>query len=523
MRAGRPRIVVGGLGPAGPELITAEVGELLIRIPRVRLRTGVHPAAEFISAPTFDAVYEDAETFEEVYGRIVDSLVEEAHEHGQVLYLVPGSPAVAERTVELLRERLGGGPTGAEEASGRAGIDLEILPAVSFTDLAWNRLGVDPMATGARLVDAHRFDVVAGSGGGPLLVTQCSSRQVLSDIKLSSEGLLRPADAEPGTPPVPAEVTILHHLGLPDEVVVTVPWAELDRTVEADHLTSVWIPEMPPTVASVMAEFDELVARLRRECPWDRSQTHQSLTRHLIEETYELVEAIDALPEGGGVVGRASAAEVIGQEMTGGPPEAADHLAEELGDVLLQVFLHSTIATEEGWFDLTEVVLGIRDKLIYRHPHVFGSLDVDDATEVLSNWEQLKSAEKQRSGVMAGLPALPTLSLATKMASKARRAGFRWDDVGPAWAKVGEELDELRNAGNGGQRTEELGDVLLALVVLSGHLEVDPDTALRRALAKFRRRFEHMELELAETGRGFEELDPAELLALWNRARSSAG
>ena len=529
MTRGRPRVVVGGLGPAGPELITAEVGERIIRTPRIRLRTGVHPAAEFISAPSYDSVYEEADTFEEVYRRIVDSLVSEALEHGEVLYLVPGSPSVAERTVELLRERLGAGndwgvPDGGAPVPGE--VDLEILPAVSFTDLVWNRLGVDPMAVGARLVDAHGFGATVGTGSGPLLVTQCSSRQVLSDVKLSSEGLLRPPGV--GGASAEAEVVILHHLGLGDEEVVTVPWSELDRTVEADHLTSLWIPQMPPTTASAMADFAELVARLRRECPWDRSQTHHSLTRHLIEETYELVEAIDALP------GTAGAEAGTGEGDPGGrglhpegavitdvPPERIDHLAEELGDVLLQVFLHSTIAEEEGWFDLTEVVLGIRDKLIYRHPHVFGEVRVDGAGEVLSNWEQLKTVEKDRSGVMDGLPALPALALATKMASKARRAGFRWSDVESAWAKVGEELAELREAAGEADRTEELGDVLLATVVLAGHLEVDPDTALRRALAKFRRRFEIMELELAGTGSGFEQLDPAELLALWDRARSS--
>ena len=523
MKFGRPRIVVGGLGPAGPELITAEVGELMIRIPRIRLRTGVHPAAEFISAPTYDSVYEDARTFEEVYDRIVNSLVAEAREYGEVLYLVPGSPSVAERTVELLRERLILGGGDAPPATGS--VDLEVLPAVSFTDLVWNRLGVDPMAVGARLVDAHRFAETDNSGLGPLLVTQCSSRRVLSDVKLSSEGRLRPAG---GTPPGgEAEVTILHHLGLDDEVVVTVPWSDLDRTVEADHLTSVWIPRMPPTTASVMVEFDQLVARLRRECPWDRSQTHQSLTRHLIEETYELVEAIDALPDPavGSRTGGADAPGVVsdGMEISETVPAGADHLAEELGDVLLQVFLHSTIAAEQGWFDLTHVVLGIRDKLIYRHPHVFGEVRVGGTGEVLSNWEQLKAAEKGRSGALEGLPALPALALAAKMASKARRVGFRWDDPESAWGKVDEEFDELRRASGETELSDEMGDVLLALVVLAGHLDVDPDTALRRAVAKFRARFELMEDELAGSGRGFADLDPAELLALWARAKSSVG
>ena len=186
-----------------------------------------------------------------------------------MLYAVPGSPHVAERTVELLL---------AETR-----VRVEVLPALSFTSLVWPRLGVDPVAMGVRLVDGHRFESAAGERG-PLLVAQCDSRSVLSDIKLSVD------DAA-----APEVVTVLQRLGLPDEAVLSVAWSDLDRAFEPDHLTAVWIPRLAAPIAAEVAEFAALVRTLRERCPWDREQTHQSLTRHLLEETYETLEAIEAL------------------------------------------------------------------------------------------------------------------------------------------------------------------------------------------------------------------------------------
>ncbi|MEQ1788713.1 MAG: MazG family protein, partial [Acidimicrobiales bacterium] len=378
---GPPRVVIAGLGPAGADLLTSGTLAAVEAIPHRFLRTRRHPAAVAVAdAVDFDHVYESAESFEEVYAAIVDAVVEAAIAHGVVLYAVPGSPVVAERSVELL------------VADGR--VTTEVLPALSFLDLAWARLAVDPVALGARLVDGRRFAVQAAGERGPLLVGQCDQVHVLSDIKLAlDEG--------------PA-VVVLQRLGLPDESVRTVAWDDLDRVVAPDHLTSLWIPALAAPVAGEVARFHELVRTLRAECPWDRVQTHASLTRHLLEETYEVLDAIEHLdPEAG---------------------EGFEHLEEELGDLLFQVVFHSVLAAEEGQFTLADVAQGIHDKLHARHPHVFdpdaGPTDVEQLTV---DWERRKVEEKGRASVMDGIPsALPALAYAAKVQKKAASQGVDW-------------------------------------------------------------------------------------------------
>ncbi len=287
-------------------------------------------------------------------GAIVAELIEAAATGGPVVYAVPGSPNVAERTVVLLAEH-------PRVASGE--VALVVHPSVSFLDIAFARLGVDPVDAGVRLVDAERFAVEAAGERGPLLVAQCWSRQVLSEVKLSVES----------TPDEP--VTVLHHLGLPDETVVEVPWDDLDRSFEPDHLTSVWIPQLAAPVAAELVALDELVRTLRERCPWDRRQTHASLGRHLLEESYEVLEAIDALSsvDGGTDVPMARDHVPGDHEAT-----AVAHLEEELGDLLFQVYFHATLAAEEGRFTLADVARGVHDKLVSRHPHVFGDVDRRD-------------------------------------------------------------------------------------------------------------------------------------------------
>ncbi len=450
-----PRVAVVGLGPAGPELVTAEARRLLEGPGPVFLRTARHPAAgAFPGAATLDHHYEHGQDFDAVYWAIVEELVAAAQRgEGPVVYGVPGSPLVAERTVELLRQD--------------PRVDVEVVPALSFLDLAWARLGVDPLAAGVRLVDATRFGVQAAGERGPLLVAQCWSRQVLSDVKLA-------VDAEPGAEPA---VTVLHHLGLPDESVTTVPWSELDRVVVPDHLTSLWIPELAPPVAAELARLDELTRRLRRDCPWDRTQTHASLAKHLLEEAYETLDAIDEL-------GRAEASGDPGLEAA-----AVDHLEEELGDLLFQVFIHSVLAAEEGRFTVADVARGIHDKLVARHPHVFGDVVARRAGAVESNWEALKKAEKGRQSVTDGIPtALPALALAAKLQQKARAVpGIEWPD-GEAWrGRAHEALEALSlSGGAGGQGEGAVGALLFAVTALASRAGVDPEGALREQTSVFR-------------------------------------
>lgn len=472
---------MAGLGPAGPELLTAATIGAIERIAPRHLRTTRHPAAAAVpDARSFDDAYEQAATLEEVYERITDALVEAAHDAGEVLYLVPGSPAVAERTVELLR------------ADPR--VAVEVLAAVSFADLAWARLAVDPVAAGVRLVDGHRFAEEAAGERGPLLVAQCDSALVLSEVKLAVD--------EP-----PATVTVLQRLGLPDEAVFDVAWEDLDRAVQPDHLTSLWIPELAAPVGRELVRFAELVRTLRASCPWDREQTHASLARHLLEEAYETVEAIEGLGDGGDGGGAAAAvANAAGME----------HLREELGDLLFQVYFHATLAAEEGHFTLADVARGIHDKLVHRHPHVFGSVQAETAGEVVANWDRIKTAEKGRTSVMEGIPAaLPSLLHAAKVQRRAASLGFDWESVEGAYPKVSEELEELRAEPS----EEELGDLLFAVVNVARHLGLDAESALRGATVKFRERFSAVEALAVGRGLDLTALDLAGLDALWEEVK----
>lgn len=470
------RITIVGLGPAGPELLTARTRELLDRSDHRYVRTMRHPAASAVGrATSFDDVYDRAPSLDAVYGRIVDALVEAAHEHGEIVYAVPGSPLVAERTVELLREC--------------EGVAVAVEPALSYLDLAWAALGIDPLASGVRLVDGHRFAVEAAGERGPLLVAQCDSRAVLSDIKLA-------IDEAPSEP-----VTVLQRLGLADAMRFDVEWSELDRSFTPDHMTTLWIPALAAPVGRELVRFHELVRTLRDQCPWDREQSHQSLTKHLLEETYEVLEAIEAFDPATGA--------------------GDDELCEELGDLLFQVEFHAVIAGQEGRFTMADVARGIHDKLVRRHPHVFADVEADTADQVLTNWEQIKAAEKGRTSVMEGVPNnLPALLYATKVQKKAASVGFDWDDVHGALPKIAEELDELHDAlADSKAVRDELGDLLFAVVNVARHLGVDAEAALRAASVKFRRRFEAVDALARQRGIDLDRAGLVELDRLWDEVK----
>ena len=407
-----------------------------MRSPRAEhryLRTTRHPAAAaVVGAISFDHVYEAADSIDDVYPAIVERPGRGRRgDTARSIYAVPGSPVVAERTVELLL------------ADDR--VRTVVLPALSFLDLAWARLGIDPIAVGARVVDGHRFEVEAAGERGPLLVAQCDSLDVLSAVKLAIGEALdtrSPLGQRPRPPPgrrrprarrrpLPDDLrlTVIQRLGLPDEHIVDVAWDDLDRDIEPDHLTSVWIPTYVAPVAFEVQRFAELVATLRRECPWDQEQTHESLKRHLLEEAYEVIDALDGVDEETG--------------------EGYEHLEEELGDLLFQILFHATLASEAGQFTLADVARGVHDKLHSRHPHVFGQADADDAEQVAANWEDLKKAEKGRSSVFDGIPdALPALLYALKVQKKAAALGVG-STIGDGTAGIaGAPTDRL-----GGRRT----------------------------------------------------------------------
>jgi tetrapyrrole methylase family protein / MazG family protein len=476
------------MGPAGPGLITADTLTVIARADVVFVRTGRHPSAgAFPGARSFDAHYERADSFDDVYRAIVVDVVAAARGTAggagagpRVVYAVPGSPTVAERTVSMLRQH--------PSVVGGA-IDFEVHPAVSFLDLAFARMGVDPVTAGVKMVDGESFAVEAAGQSGPLLVAQCWNPSVLSAIKLSVE-------------PTPSDtVTVLHHLGLPDELVRELRWDDLDRSFVPDHLTSLWIPHLASPVASELVRLDELVHILRQQCPWDREQTHGSLARHLLEESYEVLEAIDAVA----AIDEA-ATDGAGDETGEARTElAVADLEEELGDLLFQVYFHAMLGAEAGRFTLADVARGVHDKLVSRHPHVFGDVAADTPEAVAANWEVLKKSEKNRSSVTEGIPAaLPALSLAAKLQRKALAVGMVLPTVADESVRVAKGVSDLAGAdqkvsspgdggagvadGQGGRsdHATEVGELLFALVNLARSLGIDPESALRSRATSFR-------------------------------------
>lgn len=264
-------------------------------------------------------------------------------------------------------------------------------------------------------------------------------------------------------------------------------------------------------------KFDELVAvmaRLRAPggCPWDREQTYASLSQYLLEEAYETFDAIHEADATGDVT----------------------NLKEELGDLLLQVVFHATIGAERGEFDIDDVAAGVSQKLILRHPHVFGDAKLERAEDVLDNWDALKAderkasgkKEKERESILDEVPVhFPALLEGLKLTKKAAKVGFDWDSTDRIFDKLYEEVGELKQAietRDAGEIGEELGDLLFVLVNLARHLKIEPETALKKTNRKFRSRFKYIEKELSRQGNSLESSTLDELDALWNEAKAGS-
>ncbi len=476
-------IKVVGMGPGDFGSMTVEAWEAIQKAEHLILRTAIHPtttelARRGISFLSYDEQYEKAENFETLYSFIADDLISQAKTGKDIVYAVPGSPLVAERTVVLLRER-----------AKKENVPLHVLPGMSFTEVLCARLGLDPVE-GLSIIDAADLDRLPMDWPTGLIVTQVYSPAVASEAKLALMEFL----------PDDFEIIIAQHIGLPEESVRRIPLYMLDRQPDIDYLTSLFIPPLPQSARFDFSPLVDIMRQLRAPdgCPWDRVQTPESLRKHILEEAYEVVEAIDL--------------------------KDAHLLAEELGDLLLQIVFQARIAEEAGVFSMQEVIDGITEKLVRRHPHIFGDVQVSDAAAVLANWEAIKRKEKpERKSRLDGVPKdLPALMAAAKLQGKAADVGFDWDNMAPVIEKCREEWHELLAAVEEKEMKhieEEMGDLLFAIVNLSRFLKVNGELALLAANRKFKRRFRFVEEKVEASGGEWSKFSLNDLDKFWNEAK----
>lgn len=508
-------LTILGLGPGDVTQLTSEAVAHLAQIDRLIVRTRVHPTVAQLPAhiqiQSFDALYESASDFASIYQQIAAELVERAAGGELLTYAVPGHPLVAEATTRQIRKL-------AQERA----VSVRMIAGLSFVEPVCETLGLDPFEHGLQLLDALDLGAPAAFPAAttpetrgwaeiqsvgpyeppivpfplrptqPALIGQLYSRRVASQAKLV---LLTRYPAE-------HPVTLVSAAGVPGQTRVrSVPLHELDHQLDLDHLTVAYLsPLSVHEDVRGISGIEWVVARLLGPagCPWDREQTHHSLRPYLLEETHEVLEALDA--------------------------EDPAALSEELGDLLLQILMHSEMARQAGDFDFGDVTSNIATKLIRRHPHVFGELAVTGSADVLRNWEAIKAQEHAakgtvRASLLDGIPvSLPALAAAQKIGHKAAKVGFDWPDIAGVWAKVHEEIAEIQ-AAQPAQRSEEFGDLLFVIARLASWLNVDAETALREANAKFRRRFRACE-QLAD-GRDLKSFSPQELDVLWTRAKQA--
>ncbi len=480
-------ITIVGLGPGGKEYLTVKALDKIKEFDIIYLRTKKHPIVDYIESHgvkinSFDYMYDQHENFDDVYGNIVKELLQLSKTE-DILYAVPGSPFVAERTVQELID-----------ISNKNDVILEFIPGTSFIDAILNTIRIDPV-NGLKIMDGLQINKQKPDTDVDIIITQVYNQLVASEVKLR---LMNYYDDE-------HEIMIIRAAGIEgEEEITSIPLYELDRTNSLDHLTSIFIPKIVNN-NKIKYEIDDLLdimERLRGKdgCPWDRKQTHESLRPYLIEECYEVIEALDS-----GDMGL---------------------LEEELGDLLLQIVFHSQLTKEQGYFNLTDVITGICTKLINRHPHVFAETIVSSSEEVLKNWEEIKRDEKSEKSYTESLEripkGMPALMKSYKIQGKAAEVGFDWDDVEGAVDKVREELQELMDVYKTDQKEEiweEVGDLLFAVVNMARFLKVRPELALNKTVDKFIRRFKFIEMSAKENGQDLKDMSLTEMDKLWEKAK----
>lgn len=499
-----PAITILGLGPGSWDDLTIQARTVLERAARehtpVCFRTLVHPTVEPLKAAfpdlrlsSFDDFYDESDNWEKLYQSITESVCEQA-ERQPIIYAVPGHPLIGELTVQLLLTQ-----------ARQRGLSTRIVAGLSFLEPVCSALELDPFTLGAQIIDATALaglghEEIAGKliPTTPLLVVQVYNRRVASAVKIAL------GECYPDNWPV----RLVRAAGVDSaEAVIDMPLYELDRNSLANHLCTLYVPPCGEMEALRLPEsLRYITMRLRRDpdgCPWDREQTHKSLIRYVIEETYEVVDAIEE--------------------------NDLDHLAEELGDLLLQVYLHAEIARQEGSFAIGDVYEHVNTKLMRRHPHVFGSVEVSNAGQVVQNWEAIKKQEKLAAGkdlsaasILDGVPqAAPSLIRAQEYQKRAARTGFEFPTLQEVFHKLDEELRELRQATTPDEQKEELGDLLFIVAKIAHMLHIDAEEALRQANRKFKQRFTSMEAIIKSEQREFASYTLEEWLQLWKKAKTA--
>jgi tetrapyrrole methylase family protein/MazG family protein len=478
-------ITIIGLGPGNIDLVTKQTWDVINEVDTIYLRTAQHPAVagfpKSLKIVSFDEVYQKFNNFEDVYQIIVDTIIALAKEGQSVTYAVPGHPFVAETTSPLICSK-----------AAELGIPVRTFEAVSFLEPIFSALQVDPFS-GITLLDA--FDIGNANfpqfpPSKPVLISQIYSRMIASEVKQTLLEVFD--DFHP--------VKLIHAAGTKQQIIEEIPLYEMDRSKHIGILTSVFVEPLKKYTS--FEEFQEIIAHLRAPdgCPWDREQDHKTLRPHLLSETYELLSALDE--------------------------ENPDHIKEELGDLLLQIVLHSQIASEFGEFTMADVIEGISEKLIRRHPHVFTELRVDDVDTVLTNWEKIKEEERSQNGktkengILSGVPHdYPALAQAQQIQDRAARVGFDWNTIEPVVQKIHEEIDEISRSTEADHRLTELGDLLFAIVNLIRWYGGDAESILRETNLKFRTRFSYIEQQVKNQNRSLREYSLEELDRFWDEAK----